>query len=257
LNKSITLVTAALDLGRADRNFEKHYLSSLKQLIQCDYQILVYADPRYWDELLAVNPRIMLHSISLWDLELYQHYLTIKQITSDPDWYQQAAWLENSITRSAHYITLTLMKIFMLKSAQILVPAERYVWADAGMFSSYGITDHISDFDFLRIPHDKFFITSYPYCTSTEIHGFNIQKLEHLAGVPHHYVSRATVFSASAADLDAVIPRYNEVIKQALSAGAIGTEEAIFTILCLKYPDLFTRFAMNSGDISEFLNTLK
>jgi hypothetical protein len=257
LKDSLALVTAALDLKRTDRDFETHYVQSLKKLIQTPLPVIVYAPKKHWNKLLEVNSNLILRNLDISDLEQHQCFSRIQTLVNQPSWYQQTAWMENSVVRSAHYITLTLMKLSLLKSATTMLPADRYIWLDSGVFSSYGVSGTGADFDFTKMPSSKFFITSYPYCSSTEIHGFNIRTLELLAEHSHSYVSRATVFSASAAELDVVSQLFDQTLTQALSAGAIGTEEAVFTILCLKRPDLFTRYAMNSGDIGEFLNTLK
>lgn len=257
MKSRITLVSAALDLARPDRSFADHYISSLKKVITAPVNILLYTDVSFWPELLAQRSDLTLRSLKLADLENYGHFDQISALVNQPSWYQQAAWLEHSITRSAHYIVLTLLKLQLLKSASEISPADRYVWLDAGVFSSYGLPGNLEDYDLDKIPSEEFFITSYPYRSSTEIHGFNINILEQLAGVSHSYVSRATIFSGTQQQIQEVYLKFSDIINQSLAAGAMGTEEAIFTILCLRYPELFTRYAMSSGDVNEFFRTLR
>ena len=42
-----------------------------------------------------------------------------------------------------------------------------------------------------------------------------------------------------------------------LNQGTIGTEEAIYTMVEMMYPDLVSRYAMPNGDIKNYLNTIK
>lgn len=258
MSNQLVLVSAIVDLARSDRNFQDHYVTSIKKLLQTQEQLIIYADPSYWNVLqeYSAGNNLILKSLSKLDIECQRFFRRIQQITSQPSWYQQSDWMATSVIRSAHYITLTLMKHQLMLDATETLESERYIWIDAGMFSSFGIEKSIWDFDFRRLPKNKFFITSFPYCTTSEVHGFDIQKMQDLAGAVVNYVCRATLFSGSAGDLRKINSLYEELIDTALNLDCIGTEESIYTILSIKYPDLFSRHAMNSGDISEFLNTI-
>lgn len=258
MSKSITLVTAAVDLARSDRSFDTHYLKSLERLAQTTSPLVIYTEKSHWDHVKSVSKSacLILNELNKQDLEQHAVFSAVEKTVTDPSWYQQAAWMQHSVIRSAHYIMLTLLKLDLVLAAANTIDSDRYVWLDSGVFSSYGIQNSITSYDLERIPADKFFITSFPYKTTTEIHGFNVHQLEQLAGTTSDYVCRATVFSASRTELEHMHTLYWNMIMQALSLNCIGTEESIFTILSLKHPDLFDRFQMQSGDISEFLNTL-
>jgi hypothetical protein len=233
-------------------------MKSLKRLAQTTSPLVIYTEKPHWESVRSVSKSecLLLNEFNKQDLEKHAVFSAVEKIVSDPSWYQQAAWMQHSVIRSAHYIMLTLLKLDMVLAAANTIDSDRYVWLDSGVFSSYGIQNPITNYNFDRIPADEFFITSFPYKTTTEIHGFNIRQLEQLAGTTSDYVCRATLFSATKSQLEHMHTLYWNMIMQALSLNCIGTEEAIFTILSLRNPDLFHRFQMQSGDISEFLNTL-
>ena len=71
------------------------------------------------------------------------------------------------------------------------------------------------------------------------------------------YVCRATIFGGDLESVTKFTDKYYEAIDDSLMNGAIGTEEAIFTIIEMKHPDLVERYAMTNGDIKNYLNTIR
>ena len=47
----VTLVTAILDLGRSDRDFEKHYINGLDEILKVRNPLVIFADEKYHKSL--------------------------------------------------------------------------------------------------------------------------------------------------------------------------------------------------------------
>ena len=167
--------------------------------------------------------------------------------------------MADSVICSPHYIPLTLLKNYLLQTVADENPmsSKRFYWVDSGMHNSFGINEPVSHFDFLKIPQDNFLLASYPYWTDTEIHGYNIVKMTDLIGNKPDYVCRATLFGGSRDQIKQFNDRYFEYLHKSLEIGAIGTEEAIYTIVAMKHPELVNRYTMPNGDINNFLNTIR
>jgi hypothetical protein len=264
----VTLVTMALDISRDDRNFEEHYIKGLDKLLEVRNPLVVYAPIEYHDYIIrrrkelnvaTSNNRIEVRNINLSTLENQYYFGRISEIISTDKWKNQSDWMEGSVICSNYYIPLTLIKNQLLEEVAKQNPmgSERFYWIDSGMFNSFIITEPIGTFDFLKLPKDKFFLTSFPYNTCTEIHGYDINVMTQLIGRKPDYVCRATLFGGSPEQIIQFNQLYYEYITQSLDQGAIGTEESIFTIVEMKHPELINRFAMQNGDIKNYLNMIR
>jgi len=78
-----------------------------------------------------------------------------------------------------------------------------------------------------------------------------------IAGKKPEYVCRATLFGGSKEQIQSFNDKYLELIQDCLNKNTIGTEEAIFTLVEMKYPELVSRYAMQNGDIKNYLNTIR
>ena len=306
----VTLVTLVLDLGRHDRLFATHYLSSLDQLLAVRQPLVIYADPQHHAYLQerrrmfnvgTSDNRLIVRPFTLQQLEEHPVYAAVQPIMATTAWQTQSAWLPKSVlTQSPHYVPLTLLKMELLAREAVATVknpfiAKRFFWIDAGLFSSFQISDPIKAFDFLRLgkdtdkdtsvssfnkdtsvssfskdtsvssfskdPTNKLCLASFPYnqVNEPEIHGFSkaiFSKLSGGAPVPP-YVCRATLFGGTTAAIKNFKTRFDECLAAALAEGAIGTEEALFTLVERLYPDLVNRYAMPSGDIAHYLATIK
>jgi hypothetical protein len=125
------------------------------------------------------------------------------------------------------------------------------------MSNSFGVTEPIGTYNFLFLPKDKFFLTSYPYQTDSEIHGCNINTMTSIAGTKPSYVCRATLFGGSKDQVTEFNKYYYDTVRQLLDQGTIGTEEAVYTMVEMMKPELVSRFAMPNGDIKNYLNTIR
>jgi hypothetical protein len=264
----VTLVTMALDISRGDRDFETHYIKGLDKILSVRNPLVVYADKKYHDyikrrrkelSIATSNNRVECRSITLEDLKARTPFNEIQNIISKDEWINQSDWIKNSALTNPYYIPLTLIKNHLLEQISNSNPmgSKRFYWIDSGMCNSFGITEPISTWNFLMLPKDKFFLSSYPYNTNSEIHGCNINTMTEIAGVKPEYVCRATLFGGSKEQIAKFNNRYYSIINQCLYKGTIGTEEAIFTLVEMKYPELVSRYAMPNGDIKNYLNTIR
>jgi hypothetical protein len=71
------------------------------------------------------------------------------------------------------------------------------------------------------------------------------------------YVCRATLFGGPFATIEPFYKKFQEILQISLEQNAIGSEEAIFTIVEMLYPTLVHRHSMAYGDIKNYLHTLR
>jgi hypothetical protein len=264
----VTLVTMALNINRGDRNFEEHYIKGLDTLLAVRNPLVVYAEKQYHNHIIkrrkelniaTSNNRIEVRDIDLQTLMGHRYYNKVQQIISTDAFKSQAAWIDGSVLLSPYYIPLTLVKNDYLQTIAGQNPfgSKRFYWIDAGFSKSFQMNDPIGVYDFLKITKNNFFLTSYTYRTDTEIHGYGVNKMTEIIGRRPEYVCRATLFGGSYDQILAFNNKYFEYIEKSLNEGVIGTEEAIFTIVEMKHPELVARFAMENGDIKNYLNTIR
>mgnify|MGYP001259334358 CR=1 FL=1 len=263
---NIVLVTGLADINRTDRNFFDHYVTSLYKLTESDYPMTIYTEKNFDSEYLEKIKEIRKDKITVYNSSEYSTVFSesnidaLKEIITSEKFINQSEWIRNSALTNPKYILLTLYKLYLLRisiAEEEDTPEDtKYFWVDAGMFSSYNIKNNINEYDFSKIPTNKFFMTTYAYNTNSEIHGYNINYMTGLCRTKPNYVCRATVFGGTKKYIEAVNDKFNTLVRKSLNDGYIGTEEAIFTALSYMYPELFT-IHVYSGDINYFLNTLK
>ena len=256
---NITLVTAMVDIGRADRSFDGHYLESIKKLLETRHQLIVYTDPKYFDMLRAFRGErpMILKPFTMENLFEVPGYDQIVQTISQPTWYSQSDWMKTSVIRNHNYIPLTLAKQQMLEESLNDTNSEYFYWVDSGIYGSFIIPDEFNTYYFTKLPREQFFITSFPYFTTSEIHGFNINVMTEMCNTVPNRVCRATVFGGGRDQIKEITPLFYGLVEQSLLNNAIGTEESIYTILSYQRPDLFHVYSMETGDINNLLRTIK
>ena len=253
----VTMVTAILDIGRNDRDFETHYIKGLDSILQCRNPLVVYAEEKYHDHIIKERGTLptIVKTITIDDIKNDD----IAEIIATDEWQNQSDWMKDSVICSPYYIPLTLSKNKLLSDIAELNPfgSKRFYWVDSGMCNSFGINEHIDTFNFLRIPEDKFFMTSFPYYTDSEIHGYDINTMTKLCGAKPTYVCRATLFGGTKESVDQFNKTYYNHIALSINNNCIGTEEAIYTMVSITHPTLVNIYEMPNGDIKNFLNTIR
>ena len=255
----ITLVTMLLDLGRDDRTFEAHYLEGVKKLLNTRHQLVLYCEEKYFGlmrELRGGQP-LTLIKFGKDDIEKCDFFEPTQTVINKPDWIGQSEWMKTSVIGSRYYIPLTLMKQQFLDQASRNTNSSYLYWLDSGVYHSYGVQGDINQFYFTKIPKDKFFMASYGYYTNSEVHGYNINGMIKRCSRNPGYVCRATLFGGTKDQIQQMTNLFYAEVAWALQNGYVGTEEAIYTILSVTHPDLFTRMEIPNGDIKNLLNTMR
>jgi hypothetical protein len=81
--------------------------------------------------------------------------------------------------------------------------------------------------------------------------------MEDTIGKKPEYVCRATIFGGTKEQIQKFNDKYFQLMRKSLDADCIGTEEALFTMVEMMYPDLVKRYVMPNGDIKNYLISLK
>ena len=259
----VTLVTSMLDIGRSlidGRDFIGHYLEGLRKLIQTKYPIVVYADKRYYEEVLVMTGGKDCLIIP-YDLDMIYYDIKyselIQNIVRSEEWVNQADWIKTSVLKDPNYILLTLHKIWLLYASAVRFNhfrTDQYYWIDCGICKSFNI-DNISDLN-LDDLSDKINISSFDYFVNSEIHGFSREGYNRLYGSMPTNVPRATLFGGNRESISILFELFQNIISKSVSNNYIGTEESIFCQAILDIPELFDIFKMPSGDISYFVSYL-
>lgn len=257
-----TLVTVLLDINREKydgRNFEKHYLNSLEKICKTQHDLIVFTNKKYENIVKNFrnnkNTKIILFDIE--DLRVFELYNDIKNIVISNSWIQQSEWMKNSIIKSPDYITLTLLKPYLMIKCicDNLITTENIYWIDCGIFSSFNIPFKLDDYNFDKIKEDSFFITSYPYYSNKEIHGYNIEGYKKLCGIVPQKVYRASFFGGNKNEFIKIFIKYNEFVNKSLKNGFIGTEESIFSGIFINKNNI-EEIAMDTGDIGQYFKSI-
>jgi hypothetical protein len=253
----ICLVSMLVNINRDDRNFKEHYLNSISKLLKTRHPIVLFAEEKYFEELKSIrgNSPMTLIPFSVKDIESFDFFPQIQEITQKDKWKNQAEWMKNSIISSKHYISLTLHKQKMLNSAMEKYNSSYFYWVDAGMFSSFNVPHNINNYYFTKIPKNNFYMSAFPYNPIKEIHGYNTKGLEEQCGVIPNRVLRATIFGGSRDNIKKITKQFYQQVKTSLDLGYIGTEEAIYTILTYSDKSEIEFLLMENGDINNFLKT--
>ena len=264
-NKQV-LVTCVLDIGREAydrRSFLDHYIEGLEQLIELNRPLVIFVDDRYYIDVLKLTGGRPIKVISVAPelIKWRPIYPRLKEICESKQWASQSDWMQGSIIQSPDYIGLTLHKMELLMHCvnHSVFRSDSYYWVDAGMCRSYHVSN-LRGCDFDKLPATRFFMTTFPYPmpeSVPEMHGYSRNGFLELCGRIPNTVCRATIFGGTKQAISDVYVQYNEFLKQSLAAGYIGTEEAIFSGLAITRQELFNLVPMHTGDIRNYLNTLR
>ena len=267
---NITLVTGIWDIGRGDltegwsRSYQ-HYLDKFEQLLQVEENMIIFGDKELKDFVFKIrnesNTQFIERPLSWFTNS--EFYNMIQVVRTRPSWITQVGWLEESTqARLANYNPLVMSKVFLLHDAKILdkFDSEYMFWIDGGLTNTVhpGYFTHDKVLDKLSKYISKFSFICFPYNAETEIHGFEYNKLNEIAGSKVNKVARGGFFGGpkeSIADINSI---YYSLLKSTLEEGYMGTEESIFSIMTYKHSDLINYFEIESnGLVGKFFEDLK
>jgi hypothetical protein len=266
----ITLVTGLWNIGRDNlqegwsRSFQ-HYLDKLSQLLEVDCNLIIFGDNELQqfvkERRNENNTQFILRNLDWFkNNEFYNKIQTIRQ---KPEWYNQVGWLKESTQAKLEmYNPLVMSKVFLLNDARILdkFNSEYMFWIDAGITNTIhpGYFTHDKVLDKLPKYVNKFHFVCFPYETTTEIHGFEINSMNNYAQSKVNRVARGGFFGGKKEVINDINTLYYSLMNDSLSKGYMGTEESIFTIMTYLYPNLIN-YSMIEGNglMGKFFEDLK
>jgi hypothetical protein len=192
-----------------------------------------------------------------------EFYDKIQKIRNNPDWYNQVGWLKDSTQAKLEmYNPLVMSKVFLLHDAKLLdsFNSDYLFWIDAGLTNTVhqGYFTHDKVIDKLPNLINKFTFITFPYETTSEIHGFEFKKLCELSGNKVNKVARGGFFGGKKDVISEINSIYYGLMNDTLSQGLMGTEESLFTIMTYKYPNLISYSEIEgNGLMGKFFEDLK
>lgn len=266
----ITLVTGIWDIGRSgltegwSRTYQ-HYLDKFEKLLEVDNNLIIFGDEEL--EMFVYSKRDVSNTQFIRrDLSWFtssEFFEMIQKIRTNPDWYNQVGWLKESTqARLENYNPLVMSKVYLLHDAKIMdkFDSEYLFWIDGGLTNTVhpGYFTHDKVLDKLDKYISKFSFVCFPYDASTEIHGFEYNKLNELAGAKVNKVARGGFFGGPKHTISEINSIYYGLMKTTLSEGYMGTEESIFSIMSYKHSDLINYFEIEgNGLFGKFFEDLK
>ena len=266
----ITLVTGIWDIGRGElsegwsRPFQ-HYLDKFEQLLKCEENMIIFGDSELeefvFERRSRENTQFLLRPLS-WFTES-EFYDKIQTIRTNEEWKNQVGWLrESTQARLENYNPLVMSKVFLLHDAKIMdkFDSEYLFWIDGGLTNTVhqGYFTHDKVLNNLPKYISKFSFICFPYDAETEIHGFEYNALNSIAGGKVSKVARGGFFGGPKHTIGDINGIYYGLLSSTLDSGLMGTEESIFSIMCYKHSDLINYFEIESnGLVGKFFEDLK
>ena len=251
MNKT-TIVTGLWDIKRGElsegwsRSYEQ-YLDKFAELLRIDNNMIIFGDEKLRDFVFKIRSEENTQFISR-DQDWFRNefYEQIQNIRSNKDWLNRASWLaESTQARLEMYNPLVMSKPFLLNDAKLMdkFDSSHLFWLDAGITN----TVHVGYFTHDRVLDkmsniDKFSFLAFPYDANNEIHGFEINKLNEIAGDKVNKVCRGGFFGGPIEDITDFNMDYYNLISETLNNGLMGTEESLFSALIYTKPKNYQYF---------------
>ena len=267
---NITLVTGIWDIGRGDlsegwsRSYQ-HYLDKFEQLLKVEENLIIFGDSELksfvFERRNPSNTQFIERPLSWFTNS--EFFPLIQKIRTNPEWYNQSGWLKESTQgRLENYNPLVMSKMFLLHDAKIMdqFNSEYMFWIDGGLTNTVhpGYFTHDKVLDKLTKYISKFSFICFPYDAEKEIHGFEYNQLNSIAGAKVNKVARGGFFGGPKNSITDMNGIYYGILKSTLQEGYMGTEESIFSIMSYKHSDLINYFEIESnGSVGKFFEELK
>jgi hypothetical protein len=267
---NITLVTGIWDIGRGEltegwsRPYQ-HYLDKFEKLLEVEENLIIFGDEELKEFVFkrrsTENTQFITRPLSWFTNS--EFFDKIQKIRNDDNWRSRAGWLsESTQARLENYNPLVMSKVFLLHDAKIMdqFNSEYMFWIDGGLTNTVhpGYFTHDKVLDKLSKYISKFSFICFPYDAENEIHGFEYNKLNSIAGDKVTKVARGGFFGGPKHTISDINGIYYNLLMSTLNEGYMGTEESIFSIMCYKHADLINYFEIESnGLIGKFFEDLK
>lgn len=270
-----TIVTGIWDLGRDslsegwERKFQ-HYIDNFVVLLKSikDVPLIVFVDKEHeyivWENRDRSNTVVYNHPKNQFNGSFFPFFDKVQNIRKNPDWYNQVGWLKDSAqAQMEYYNPMVMSKMFMLHNAKCYNPfnTEYLFWVDGGITNTVhpGYFDHDRVIEKIEKIVDKFLFVCFPYETTSEIHGFNIQDMKKYCNSDNvNRVARGGFFGGHIEYISKANELYYSLLSDTLDNGLMGTEESIFTIMTYLDPEIFKYETIeDNGLLSTFFEKVK
>lgn len=266
----ITIVTGIWDIGRdgLSEGWSRSYSDYMKRfdlVLDFDVNMIIYGDSKL-QEIVSKKRDPNKTQFILRDVEWFRNnefYNNIQTIRNNPEWKNLAGWLpESTQSRLELYNPLVMSKMFLLHDAKIMdrFDSKYMFWLDGGITNTVhpGYFTHDKVLDKLSKYISKFSFICFPYEANNEIHGFEFNKMNEIAGAKVEKVARGGFFGGPKDSISEINGIYYNLLNTTLRDGYMGTEESIFSIMCYKNADLINYFEIEgNGLVGKFFEDLK
>jgi hypothetical protein len=274
MSSNTTIVTGIWDLSRGDlsegwgRSFD-HYLSNFRKLLAIDnINLAIFIDPSYedfvWKYRSRDNTVVYHHTKDQFSGNFFPFFDKIQNIRTNPEWYGQVGWLsESTQAKLEWYNPVVMSKMFLLHNTKVFNPfnSDYYFWLDGGITNTVhpGYFSHDLILDKIELFVQKMLFVCFPYETTTEIHGFKINAMKQYAKSDIvDRVARGGFFGGHKDYLAQANDLYYSLLNETLSAGYMGTEESIFTLMTYLDPATYEVELINGdGLLATFFENVK
>lgn len=270
---NFTLVTGLWNIKREEltegfgRSFD-HYLDNFEHLLGLEFNMCVYV-PKELTTFVRSRRSSVNTKIIPYELEDFKNrfdfFEDVQKIRQREDWYSRASWLTDSPQAKLEYYNPVVMsKFFFLNDCSIhnFFNTEYFFWIDAGLTNTVGIESlrNLTKIeDYMKKINDKFLFLSFPYESSSEVHGFESEGFAKFCGVEKStYVCRGGFFGGHRTQVQKLNGSYYGIAGDCFADGYMGTEENFFTIMSYRNPKEIFRFELESnGLVYLFFDMLK
>jgi len=270
-----TIVTGIWDLSRDSlgegwgRSFD-HYIKNFTNLLKAlpaDTPLIVFGEEDLeklvFEYRTKENTKFYLHKKEDFKGNFFPFYDKVQEIRVKEEWLSQVGWLRDSTqAKMEYYNPMVMSKMFLLHNAKIFNPfnTEYLFWLDGGITNTVhpGYFSHDKVLNKLENIVKKFIFVCFPYETTSEIHGFNIDKINNICDDKVNRVARGGFFGGHIDYISQTNNLYYSLLNDSLSQNLMGTEESIFTIMTYKDPETYScEYIKNDGLIGTFFENLK
>jgi hypothetical protein len=266
------IVTGLWDLGRDQLKppFQRSfggYLERFRELLTLDVPMHVFIPAELKDEVLRIRgdrpTAITIKEVA--DFERWFPFCaSVDKIRTDPTWLARAGWLPDSPQAALPmYNPILMSKVFMVHDACLMdkLDCTHYYWLDGGINNTVGLD--VLEQAIPRLPDysgDQLALVSYPYESTTEVHGFEAQAFDHWCGEKSTYVCRGGFFGGCKDVLHAFNHDYYHLLQDTLNDELMGADENIITIYSHRHKEKVKRYELkpeNHGLLGTFFRHLK
>jgi hypothetical protein len=267
----VTIVTGIWDIGRHDLNAGlcrsyQHYMDKLELLLPIKCNMIIFGN----DELRQFvekrrskqTTRFVTRSVD-W-FRRHEFFIKIQTIRNNPNWLNSTGWLSRSLQAVLKdYNPLVMSRMLLLSEAAEMdtFDSSYMFWLDGGIAHKVNPVLFTNDNVLEQIPKliSKFMFICFPYhAVENEIHGFNYQRLNDMAGSQVLNVARCGFFGGPKNTIAEINDIYLKLLNTTLEDRLMGTDESIFSIMCAKHVDLVDVFEIGSdGLIERFFENVK